>query len=105
MVAIVVNEDGYSEVLGVAEGMKEDKASRGSFFQRLRSRGQAGGWRQVFWYAGGRVRKQSWWLRCLRQFTIQESKKVAHEKARAVVEELRSMRLKETAKKVENGIE
>ena len=27
LVAIVVNEDGYREVLGAAEGMKEDKAS------------------------------------------------------------------------------
>ena len=27
LVAIAVNEDGYREVLGTAEGMKEDKAS------------------------------------------------------------------------------
>ena len=38
LVAIAVNEDGYREVLGAAEGMKEDKASWGSFFQRLRGR-------------------------------------------------------------------
>lgn len=35
----------------------------------------------------------------------QESKKAAREKARAVVEEPRSMKLKEAAKKVEDGIE
>ena len=35
----------------------------------------------------------------------QESKKAAREKAKAVVEELRSMKLKESAKKVEDGIE
>ena len=35
----------------------------------------------------------------------QESKKAAREKAKAVVEELRSMKLKEAAKKVEDGIE
>ena len=34
-----------------------------------------------------------------------ESKKAAREKAKAVVEELCSMKLKEAAKKVENGIE
>ena len=34
-----------------------------------------------------------------------ERKKVAREKAKAVVEELRSMKLKEAAKKVEYGIE
>ena len=39
LVAIAVNEDGYREVLGAAEGMKEDKASWG--------------WRQMPWYAGG----------------------------------------------------
>lgn len=33
LVAIAVNEDGYREVLGAAEGMKEDKVSWVSFFQ------------------------------------------------------------------------
>ena len=33
LVAIAVNEDGYREVLGAAEGMKEDKASWVSFLQ------------------------------------------------------------------------
>ena len=42
LVAIAVNEDGYREVLGAAEGMKEDKASWISFFQWLRSRGLDG---------------------------------------------------------------
>ena len=42
LVAIVVNEDGYREVLGTAEGMKEDKASWISFFQWLRGRGLDG---------------------------------------------------------------
>ena len=42
LVAIAVNEDGYREVLGAAEGMKEDKASWVNFFQWLRSRGLDG---------------------------------------------------------------
>ena len=42
LVAIAVNEDGYREVLGAAEGMKEDKASWVSFFQWLRGRGLNG---------------------------------------------------------------
>ena len=33
LVAIAVNEDGFREVLGATEGMKEDKASWVSFFQ------------------------------------------------------------------------
>ena len=41
----------------------------------------------------------------LKAIHAQESKKAARDKARAVVEELRSMKLKEAAKKVEDGIE
>ena len=37
-----MNEDGNREVLGAAEGMKEDKASWVSFFQWLRGRGLEG---------------------------------------------------------------
>ena len=42
LVAIAVNEDGYREVLGAAEGMKEDKASWVNFFQWLKNRGLDG---------------------------------------------------------------
>lgn len=42
LVAIAVNEDGYREVLGATEGMKEDKASWVNFFQWLRGRGLGG---------------------------------------------------------------
>ena len=41
----------------------------------------------------------------LKAIHAQESKKAAREKARAVVEELCSMKLKEAAKKVEDSIE
>ena len=41
----------------------------------------------------------------LKAIHAQESKKAAREKAQAVVEELRSMKLKEAAKKVEDSIE
>ena len=47
LVAIAVNEDGYREVLGAAEGMKEDKASWVSFFS---------GCVAVAWT------ESSWWL-------------------------------------------
>ena len=43
LVAIAVNEDGYREVLGAAEGMKEDKPPAGSAsFQWLKERGLDG---------------------------------------------------------------
>lgn len=42
LVAIGVNQDGYREVLGVAEGTKEDKASWQNFLRYLASRGLKG---------------------------------------------------------------
>ena len=42
LAAIAVNEDGFREALGAAEGMKEDKASWVSSFQWLRGRGLNG---------------------------------------------------------------
>lgn len=41
----------------------------------------------------------------LKAIHTRESKKAVREKARAVVEELRSLKLKEVARKVEDGIE
>ena len=60
LVAIAVNEDGYREVLGAAEGMKEDKASWVEFLSVAAWPGP--GWRethrrgQVPGYAGSRWR-------------------------------------------------
>ena len=42
LAAIAVNEDGYREVLGASEDMKEDKTSWASFFQWLHGRGLDG---------------------------------------------------------------
>ncbi len=42
LVAIGVNQDGYREVLGVAEGTKEDKASWQAFLRHLKGRGLQG---------------------------------------------------------------
>ena len=41
-VAIGVGEDGYREVLGVQEGMKEDKESWSDFLKNLKGRGLKG---------------------------------------------------------------
>ena len=134
LVAIAVNEDGYREVLGAAEGMKEDKASWVSFFQWLRGRGLDGVKLVVgdkclgMLEAVGEVFPEAKYQRCtvhfyrnvfsvtprskvklvakmLKAIHAQESKKAAREKAKAVVEQLRSMKLKEAARKVEDGIE
>lgn len=42
LVAIAVNEDGFREVLGAAEGMKEDKASWEQFIRSMIERGLKG---------------------------------------------------------------
>ena len=134
LVAIAVNEDGYREVLGAAEGMKEDKASWVSFFQWLKGRGLDGVKLIVgdkclgMLEAVGEVFPDAKYQRCtvhfyrnvfsvvprskiklvakmLKAIHAQESKKAAREKAKAVVAELKDMKLKEAAKKVEDGIE
>ena len=134
LVAIAVNEDGFREVLGAAEGMKEDKVSWVSFFQWLRGRGLDGVRLIVgdkcmgMLEAVGEVFPDAKYQRCtvhfyrnvfsvvpkskakivakmLKAIHAQESKKASREKAKAVVDELRAMKLKEAAKKVEDGIE
>ena len=42
LVAIGVNSDGYREILGVAEGSREDKESWNNFFRYLKDRGLNG---------------------------------------------------------------
>lgn len=134
LVAIAVNEDGYREVLGAAEGMKEDKASWKNSFQWLKGRGLSG----VKLIVGDKclgmleavdeVFPDAQYQRCvvhfyrnvfsivskskvkhvakmLKAIHAQESKKAAREKIKAVVAELKELKLKEAAKKVEEGIE
>ena len=120
--------------MGTAEGMKEDKASWVSFFQWLRGRGLDGvklivGDKCIGKLeAVGEVLADAKYQRCVAHFYrnvfsvvpkykvkivakmlkaihAQESNKAFHEKAKAVVAELRIMKLKETIKKVEDGIE
>ena len=134
LVAIGVNEDGYREVIGAAEGMKEDKASWRAFFQWLKSRGLEGVRLVVgdkclgMLDAVAEVFPQAKYQRCtvhfyrnvfsvtprskmklvakmLKAIHAQESKATAREKAKQVAIDLRSMKLKEAAKKVEDSIE
>ena len=134
LVAVGVAEDGYREVLGAQEGMKEDKASWQSFFQWLKGRGLDGVRLVVgdkclgMLEAVGEVFPEAKYQRCIvhfyrNVFTVtprgkmrdvthmlkaihaQETREAAREKAQAVVQKLREMRLKEAAKKVEDGIE
>ena len=54
---------------------------------------------------GGEYEKVKLVAKMLKAIHAQESKKAAREKAKTVVAQLREMKLKETAKKVEDGVE
>ncbi|HHT54591.1 MAG TPA: IS256 family transposase [Clostridiales bacterium] len=134
LVAIGVDEDGYREVIGAAEGMKEDGESWRNFMIWLRERGLDGVklivgdkclgmceaacavfpdakyqrctvhfYRNVFSVTPRN--KMSEVARMLKAIHAQESKEAARKKARDVVEQLRAMKLREAAKKVEESIE
>ena len=134
LVAIGVNEDGYREILGAAEGMKEDHESWLNFFLWLKERGLNG----VRLFIGdknlgmletiGEVFPDAKYQRCIVHFyrnvfsvvprgkirTVsmmlkaihaQENKEAARRKAKEVVEELQKMKLSAAAKKVGESIE
>jgi len=134
LVAIGVDEDGYREVIGAAEGMKEDAESWKSFLLWLKERGLDGVQLVIgdkclgMCHAVAEVFPDAKYQRCtvhfyrnifsvtprkhLREVTrmlkaihAQESKAAARKKVKDVVENLRAMRLGEAAKKVEEGIE
>lgn len=134
LVALAVNEEGYREVIGAREGMKEDKESWLSFLKELKERGLKG--TQLFvgdkclglLEAINDVYPEAKYQRCvvhfyrnvfsvtprtktrevaamLKAIHAQENKEAAREKAQAVAQKLREMKLKEAAKKVEDSIE
>ena len=133
LVAIGVNKDGFREVLGAAEGMKEDKESWLNFFTWLKSRGLTG----VRLVVGDKclgmlesipvVFSEAKYQRCtvhfyrnvftvtqktkMKQVTLmlkaihaQESKEAAQEKAASIAAKLREMKLLSAAKKVEESV-
>jgi len=133
LIAMAVNDDGYREVIGAAEGMKEDTASWLEFLKGLKQRGLEG--TQLFigdkclglLEAINEVFPDSKFQRCtvhfyrnvfsvtprskmkevaamLKAIHAQESKDAAKEKAAKVVAKLRDMKLKEAAKKIEDSI-
>lgn len=134
LVAIGVNRDGYREIIGAAEGMKEDYDSWLYFFKWLKERGLSG----VKLFIGdknlgmletiGEVFPGAKYQRCtvhfyrnvlsvvprnkarsvammLKAIHSQENKAAARRKALEVADELRKMKLKAAAKKVEDSIE
>ena len=109
LVAIGVDEDGYREVFGAAEGMKEDKclgmcsAVAEVFPEAKYQRFTVHFYRNVFSVTPREHTREV--SRMLKAIHAQESKEAARKKAKDVVEQLRAMKLREAAKKVEDGIE
>lgn len=134
LVAIGVNDEGYREILGAAEGMKEDHESWKNFFVWLKGRGLKG----VRLIIGDKclgmlesipeVFPEARYQRCtvhfyrnvftvtprtkmrtvammLKAIHAQESRKSAREKAASVARQLRKMKLSAAAQKVEESIE
>lgn len=134
LVAIGVSEDGCREIIGAAEGMKEDKESWHAFFVWLKERGLSG----VRLIIGDKnlgmletipeVFPDARYQRCtvhfyrnifsvtprnkmksvammLKAIHAQESKEAAREKAAQVAARLKEMKLSAAAKKVQDGIE
>ena len=134
LVAIGVNSEGYREILGVAEGSREDKESWSNFFRYLKERGLKGVKLVISDKASGLVEvlgdffPEAKWQRCvvhwyrnafvkcpykhaksvaamLKAIHAQEDKEAAHQKAILVAEKLRKMKLDAVAKFVEESVE
>jgi transposase-like protein len=134
LVAIGVNSDGYREILGAAEGAKEDKEGWTQFIRHLKQRGLKGVKLIISDKCLGLVESlgdffpKADWQRCvvhfyrnvmsqtpydklrpvvsmLKAIHAQEDKVEARKKAKTVVEKLRGMKLGKAADIVESGIE
>lgn len=134
LVAIGVDHDGYREIIGACEGMKEDKESWKNFFIDLKKRGLTG----VRLVIGdkclgmleslGEVYPEAKYQRCtvhfyrnvfsatprkmmrevsmmLKAIHAQENHEAAAQKAKAVADRLKELKLSRAAEIVENGVD
>ena len=133
LVAIGVAEDGYREILGIAEGCKEDKAGWSGFLAYLKKRGLACPELIISDKCMGLIESlgeyypDAKWQRCtvhyyrnvlsvvpkgkmkavaamLKAIHAQEDLQAAQAKADAVVEKLKQMKLPAAAEKIREGI-
>ena len=133
LAAIGVDQDGYRRILGVCEGLKEDKAGWQGFLKHLKDRGLTGVRLVISDACLGLVESvaelypDADWQRCvvhfyrnvfshvphtkvrevaamLKAIHAQENKEAAQQKADQVVEKLREMKLSAAAKLVEESI-
>ncbi len=133
LVAVGVAQDGFREVLGIAEGAKEDKESWGAFLRHLKERGLSGVKLFISDACLGLTESladffpDASWQRCvvhfyrnvfsvvphgkvrevafmLKAIHASEDGQAAREKAEAVIGKLKEMKLPAAAKKVEEGV-
>jgi transposase-like protein len=133
LVAIGVDQDGYRQVLGVVEGVKEDTESWRQFLRHLKERGLAGVWLVTsdkclgLFEALGEFYPEADWQRCmvhwyrnvlsvvptsrsrevaamLKAIHAQEDRTAAEKKAADVVTKLCEGKLGQAAKIVEEGV-
>jgi putative transposase len=134
LVAVGVGADGYREILGVAEGMKEDTESWREFLRYLKQRGLRGVKLVIsdkclgLLEALGEFYPEAAWQRCavhfyrnvfkvvpkgkvkevaamLKAIHAQEDRQAARAKSQAVVEKLEAMKLSQAAAIVREGVE
>lgn len=134
LVAIGVRSDGYREILGVVEGLKEDTESWRNFLRHLKQRGLQGVRLLVsdkclgLVEAVGEFYPEATWQRCmvhwyrnvmsvvpkgkvkevmamLKAIHAQEDRQAAREKASLVVEKLVALRLGQAATIVREGVD
>lgn len=133
LVAVGVNQNGFREILGVCEGIKEDQESWRNFLRHLKQRGLSGVQLVISDKCLGLVEtlgeffSDARWQRCMVHFYrnvfssvpndqakavagmlkaihAQESREAALEKAAIVVEKLVSMKLSKAASTLREGI-
>ena len=134
LVAIGVGSDGYREILGVAEGLKEDTESWRNFLRHLKQRGLQGVQLLVsdkclgLVEAVGEFYPEATWQRCmvhwyrnvmsvvprgkmkeamamLKAIHAQEDRQAARDKANLVADKLDAMRLSQAATIVREGVD
>jgi transposase-like protein len=134
LVAIGVGSDGYREILGVAEGLKEDTESWRNFLRHLKQRGLQGVQLLVsdkclgLVEAAGEFYPEATWQRCmvhwyrnvmsvvprgkmkeamamLKAIHAQEDRQAARDKANLVADKLDAMRLSQAATIVREGVD
>jgi transposase-like protein len=134
LVAVGVDNDGYREILGICEGAKEDQQSWSDFLRQLKERGLKDVQLVISDKCLGLLEAvvkfypDAQWQRCvchwyrnvfsvvpndkvksvaamLKAIHAQEDKQAALEKAQAVADKLKEMKLHKAAEKVETGVE